>query len=103
MVYAIWAYPNTIGALADTVVWLLFNDPNGNMVLQQCKRGDEPRWPCANLEYNANVRYGCQSRHKPKRLTTSTGAAGGVMIMAQGMRLKSKALYNDDPLSRPTL
>ena len=44
------AYPNAIAALADTVMRFFVDDSNWNIVLQQCKGSNEPRWATAGLK-----------------------------------------------------
>jgi hypothetical protein len=53
VVHSIRTHPNPVAALTESVVEFLSDDSNGDLVLQQSERSDEPGWPTTSLLHHA--------------------------------------------------
>lgn len=82
VVHFVGTYPDTTTALTRSVLELFGDDSNWDVVLQQCERGDEPRWPSTSLMNSVSVLSVTSS---VKGLTTSTGRLG-VMVVPRNER-----------------
>ena len=49
IVHSIKAHPNSVAALAHSVIEFLGDDSNGDVVLQQCEGSDESGWASTSL------------------------------------------------------